>query len=47
MKNNRLLIILAALVVVLIGGYALAKKQGWIGKPTGMEVTAAAAGPAT
>ncbi|MDJ0365384.1 efflux RND transporter periplasmic adaptor subunit [Hymenobacter sp. H14-R3] len=47
MKNNRLLIILAVLVVVLIGGYTVAKKQGWIGKPTGMEVTAATAGPAT
>jgi HlyD family secretion protein len=47
MKNNRLLIILTVLVVVLIGGYSVAKKQGWIGKPTGMEVTAATAGPAT
>ena len=47
MKNNRLLIILAVLAVVLIGGYAVAKKRGWIGKPTGMEITAAVAGPAT
>ena len=47
MKNNRLLYILLAVVVVLIGGYALAKKQGWVGKPTGMEITAAKAGPAT
>ena len=47
MKNNRLIIILAVLVVVLIGGYSVAKKKGWIGKPTGMEITAAAAGPAT
>ncbi|GAA4506396.1 efflux RND transporter periplasmic adaptor subunit [Hymenobacter ginsengisoli] len=47
MKNNRLLIILAVAVVVLIGGYALAKKKGWVGKPTGTEITAATAGPAT
>ena len=47
MKNNRLLYILLAVVVVLIGGYAIAKKQGWVGKPTGTEVTAATAGPAT
>ena len=47
MKNNRLLYILLGLVVVLIGGYAIAKKQGWVGKPTGTEVTAAKAGPAT
>lgn len=47
MKNNRLIVILAVLVVVLIGGYALAKKKGWLGKPTGTEVTAATAGPAT
>jgi HlyD family secretion protein len=47
MKNNRLIIILAVLVVVLIGGYSVAKKKGWIGKPTGMEITAATAGPAT
>ena len=47
MKNNRLLFILLGLLVVLIGGYAVAKKQGWVGKPTGTEVTAAKAGPAT
>jgi HlyD family secretion protein len=47
MKNNRLLVILAVAVVVLIGGYALAKKKGWLGKPAGTEVTAAMAGPAT
>ena len=47
MKNNRLLYILLGLVVVLIGGYAIAKKQGWVGKTTGTEVTAAQAGPAT
>ncbi|WP_223649608.1 efflux RND transporter periplasmic adaptor subunit [Hymenobacter psoromatis] len=47
MKNNRLLYILLAVVVVLIGGYAIAKKQGWVGKSTGIEITAATAGPAT
>jgi HlyD family secretion protein len=47
MKNNRLLYILLGLLVVLIGGYAIAKKQGLIGKPTGTEVTAAKAGPTT
>jgi HlyD family secretion protein len=47
MKNNRILYILVAVVIVLIGGFALAKKMGWIGKPTGAEVTMAVAGPAT
>jgi len=47
MKNNRLIIILASLVVVLLGGYTIAKKKGWLGKPTGTEITAATAGPAT
>ena len=47
MKNNRLIIILAVLVVVLLAGYSVAKKKGWLGKPTGTEVTAATAGPAT
>ncbi|MGI4873842.1 MAG: efflux RND transporter periplasmic adaptor subunit [Janthinobacterium lividum] len=47
MKNNRLLYILLAVVVVLIGVFMLGKKQGWIGKPVGMEVTVAKAGPAT
>jgi len=47
MKNNRLLFILLGIVVVLLGGYVVAKKQGWIGQPTGTEVTAAKAGPAT
>ncbi|MVN75776.1 biotin/lipoyl-binding protein [Hymenobacter sp. HMF4947] len=47
MKNNRLLYILLAVAVVLIGGFALGKKKGWFGKPTGTEVTAAQAGPAT
>jgi HlyD family secretion protein len=47
MKNNRLLFILLGLVVVLIAGFMVAKKQGWVGKPTGTEVTAEKAGPAT
>jgi HlyD family secretion protein len=47
MKNNRLLFILLGLLVVLIGGFMVAKKQGWVGKPTGTEVTMAKAGPAT
>ncbi|MGI4743929.1 MAG: efflux RND transporter periplasmic adaptor subunit [Janthinobacterium lividum] len=47
MKNNRLLFMLLGLVVVLIGGFMVAKKQGWVGKPAGTEVTAAKAGPAT
>ncbi|MGI4737951.1 MAG: efflux RND transporter periplasmic adaptor subunit [Janthinobacterium lividum] len=47
MNNNRLLYILAAVVVLLIGGFALAKKKGWVGKPTGAEVTLAMAGPAS
>ena len=46
MKNNRLLFILLGLVVALIVGYAVAKKQGWVGKPTGVEVLVAKAGPA-
>lgn len=47
MKNNRLLFILLAVILVLVGGFAIAKKQGWVGKPTGTEITAATAGPAT
>jgi HlyD family secretion protein len=47
MKNNRLLFILLGLIVVLIGGFVVAKKQGWVGKPTGTEVTVAKAGPTT
>jgi HlyD family secretion protein len=47
MKNNRLLFILLGLIVVLIVGFMVAKKQGWIGTPLGTEVTAAKAGPAT
>ena len=45
MKNNRLLFILLGLVVVLIAGYTVAKKQGWIGTATGVEVLVAKAGP--
>jgi HlyD family secretion protein len=47
MKNNRLLFILLGLVVVLVVGFVVAKKQGLVGQPTGTEVTAAKAGPAT
>jgi HlyD family secretion protein len=47
MKNNRLLFILLTVVIVLVGGFAIAKKQGWVGKPSGVEITAATAGPAT
>ena len=47
MKNNRLLIILATLVVVLLVVFAVGKRQGWIGKPSGTEVTLATAGPAS
>ena len=46
MKNNRLLYILLGILLVAIVGYTLAKKQGWIGKPTGVEVLVAKAGPA-
>ncbi|TPG66032.1 efflux RND transporter periplasmic adaptor subunit [Hymenobacter nivis] len=46
MKNNRLLYILGALVLVLIGGFAIAKKQGWVGAPVGTEVLVETAGPA-
>ncbi|SFP88585.1 efflux RND transporter periplasmic adaptor subunit [Hymenobacter arizonensis] len=46
MKNNRLLYILGGLVLVLLVGYTVAKKQGWIGKPAGVEVLVAKAGPA-
>ena len=40
MKNNRLLYSLLVLIVVLIGGFAIAKKNGWVGKPAGTDVTA-------
>ena len=46
MKNNRLLYILIGLVVVLLAGYAVARKQGWVGRPPGVEVLVAPAGPA-
>lgn len=45
MKNNRLLYILIGLVLVLIVGYTVAKKKGWVGKPAGVEVLVAQAGP--
>ena len=45
-KNNRLLFILIGLVVVLLVGYTVAKKKGWVGKTPGVEVLAANAGPA-
>ena len=44
MKNNRLLFVLIGLVVVLLLGYTVAKKQGWVGKPAGVEVLVAKAG---
>ncbi|HET9505433.1 MAG TPA: efflux RND transporter periplasmic adaptor subunit [Hymenobacter sp.] len=47
MKNNRLLFILLGLVVVMVVGFMVAKKKGLVGGPTGTEVTAAKAGPAT
>ncbi|GAB3583818.1 efflux RND transporter periplasmic adaptor subunit [Hymenobacter daeguensis] len=46
MKNNRLLYILIGVVLVLIVGYTVAKKKGWVGKAPGVEVLAAKAGPA-
>jgi HlyD family secretion protein len=45
MKNNRLLYILVGLVLVLIVGYTVAKKKGWVGKVPGVEVLVAKAGP--
>ena len=47
MKNNRLLYSLIGLVLLLIVGYAVAKKQGWVGKPTGVEVLVSKSGPVT
>lgn len=38
--NNRLIYILVGVIVVLIAGAVIGKKQGWIGKPTGTSVTA-------
>ncbi|MBD2768413.1 efflux RND transporter periplasmic adaptor subunit [Hymenobacter sp. BT664] len=46
MKNNRLLYLLIGAVVVLLVGYTVAKKQGWIGQPPPVEVLVAKAGPA-
>lgn len=46
MRNNRLLFILLGLLVVVIGGMFVAKKQGWIGKPAGTEVLTAKAAAA-
>jgi HlyD family secretion protein len=47
MKNNRTLFILLGILVLLIGGFVVAKKSGLVGKPTGMEVLTAKAAPAT
>lgn len=47
MKNNRLLYILVGILFVGIIGFVVAKKQGWVGQPTGTEVITAKAGPAT
>ncbi|GAA4356894.1 efflux RND transporter periplasmic adaptor subunit [Hymenobacter saemangeumensis] len=46
MKNNRLLFVLLGIVVLMLVGYVVAKKQGWVGKPNGVEVLVAKAGPA-
>ncbi|WP_400190876.1 efflux RND transporter periplasmic adaptor subunit [Hymenobacter sp. B81] len=46
MRNNRLLYILLGLLAVLLIGFVVAKKQGWIGQPAGVEVISAKAGPA-
>ena len=46
MNNNRLLYILLGVVVVLLAGFAIAKKQGWVGQPTGTEVLVAKAATA-
>ena len=45
MKNNRTLFILLGLLVVFIGGFMIAKKNGLVGKPTGTEVLVAKAAP--
>ncbi|QJX48665.1 efflux RND transporter periplasmic adaptor subunit [Hymenobacter taeanensis] len=47
MKNNRVLYILLGIVVLLLVGYIVAKKQGLIGKPAGTEVLAVKASPNT
>ncbi|GAA3940121.1 efflux RND transporter periplasmic adaptor subunit [Hymenobacter algoricola] len=45
MKNNRLLYILLAVFAVLLIGFFVAKKQGWVGQPTGTEVIVSKAAP--
>ena len=47
MKKNRTLYILLGVLAVLLVGYVVAKQQGWVGKPAGMEVLVDKAGPAT
>ncbi|RSK33170.1 efflux RND transporter periplasmic adaptor subunit [Hymenobacter metallilatus] len=47
MRNNRTLYILLAVLLVLVGGFLLAKKKGLVGQPAGTEVLAANATPAT
>jgi HlyD family secretion protein len=42
-KSNKIWVILAVLVVVVVGGLILAKKQGWIGKEPATEVELAKA----
>lgn len=44
MKNNRVLYILLAVVALLLVGFWVAKKKGWVGKPAGTEVLAVKAG---
>ncbi len=36
--NNRLIYILLAVIAVLLIGFAIGKKKGWVGQPTGTEV---------
>ena len=47
MKSNRTIFILLGVLLVLLGGFAIAKKNGLIGKPAGTEVLVAQAAPAT
>jgi len=46
MKNNRILYILLALLGVLLIGFVVAKKKGWVGQPAGAEVIVSKAAPA-
>lgn len=46
-NSNRLLYIIGALFIVLLLGAFVAKKQGWIGKEPGIEVTVAKAAQTT